>query len=184
MGKMVCFWVSFFLERKRRASTNCERWPLSWILKQCSEDHKAFDGNVGCCNWLWSSFCGCWIFHLTISVKKNIFPWKPLGCSSVLFGLASSVLHLMIFEKKNISSWKPLGSSLVLFRFGSICSPICVETCSTVFQFCTDVLGMVSNWSFYLCIWASLIAQLVKNPAVMQETLIGFLGQEDPLEKG
>ena len=31
--------------------------------------------------------------------------------------------------------------------------------------------------------WASLIAQLVKNPA-MQETLIGFLGWEDPLEKG
>ena len=32
--------------------------------------------------------------------------------------------------------------------------------------------------------WASLIAQLVKNPPVMQETLIRFLGWEDPLEKG
>ena len=30
--------------------------------------------------------------------------------------------------------------------------------------------------------WASLIAQLVKNPAV-QETRVQFLGQEDPLEK-
>ena len=29
---------------------------------------------------------------------------------------------------------------------------------------------------------ASLIAQLVKNP--MQETLVQFLGREDPLEKG
>ena len=29
-----------------------------------------------------------------------------------------------------------------------------------------------------------LIAQLVKNPPAMQETLVGFLGQEDPLEKG
>ena len=29
-----------------------------------------------------------------------------------------------------------------------------------------------------------LIAQLVKNPPVMQETLVGFLDQEDPLEKG
>ena len=124
-----------------------------------------------CCNWLWSSSCGCWIFHLTVSSKKkNIFPWKPLGYSSVLFGLALGVLYLMIFEKKNISSWKPLGSSLVLFRFGSKCSPICVETCSTVFQFCTDVLGMVSNWSFYLCIWASLTTRLVKNPPAMQET--------------
>ena len=31
---------------------------------------------------------------------------------------------------------------------------------------------------------ASLVAQLVKNPPVMQETLVQFLGQEDPLEKG
>ena len=30
---------------------------------------------------------------------------------------------------------------------------------------------------------ASLIAQLVKNPPAMQETLIQFLGREDPLEK-
>ena len=34
---------------------------------------------------------------------------------------------------------------------------------------------------FYL--WASLIAQLVKNLPAMQETLVRFLGQEDLLEK-
>ena len=32
--------------------------------------------------------------------------------------------------------------------------------------------------------WASLIAQLVKNPPAMQETPVQFLGQEDLLEKG
>ena len=32
--------------------------------------------------------------------------------------------------------------------------------------------------------WASLVAQLVKNLSAMQETLVRFLGQEDPLEKG
>ena len=31
---------------------------------------------------------------------------------------------------------------------------------------------------------ASLLAQLVKNPPAMQETLVRFLGWEDPLEKG
>ena len=31
---------------------------------------------------------------------------------------------------------------------------------------------------------ASLIAQLVKNPPAIQETLVRFVGQEDPLEKG
>ena len=32
--------------------------------------------------------------------------------------------------------------------------------------------------------WASLVAQLVKNLPAMQETLVRFLGWEDPLEKG
>ena len=32
--------------------------------------------------------------------------------------------------------------------------------------------------------WASLIAQLVKNLPIMQETPVQFLGQEEPLEKG
>ena len=31
--------------------------------------------------------------------------------------------------------------------------------------------------------WASLVAQLVKNPPAMQETPVQFLGREDPLEK-
>ena len=32
-------------------------------------------------------------------------------------------------------------------------------------------------------IWASLVAQLVKNLPAMQETWVQFLGQKDPLEK-
>ena len=32
--------------------------------------------------------------------------------------------------------------------------------------------------------WASLLAQLVKNQPAMQETLVWFLGQKDPLEEG
>ena len=31
--------------------------------------------------------------------------------------------------------------------------------------------------------WASLVAQMVKNPPTMQETQVQTLGQEDPLEK-
>ena len=33
-------------------------------------------------------------------------------------------------------------------------------------------------------VWASLIAQLVKNPPAMQETQVRSLGWEDPLELG
>ena len=32
--------------------------------------------------------------------------------------------------------------------------------------------------------WASLVAQLVRNPPAMQETWVRSLGWEDPLEKG
>ena len=32
--------------------------------------------------------------------------------------------------------------------------------------------------------WASLVAQLVKNPPAMQEAPVQFLGLGDPLEKG
>ena len=34
------------------------------------------------------------------------------------------------------------------------------------------------------CSWASLVAQLVKNPPAMLETPVRFLGCEDPPEKG
>ena len=41
-----------------------------------------------------------------------------------------------------------------------------------------------SRLFFFSFTFASLIAQLVKNPPALQETLVRFLGQEDPLEKG
>ena len=42
------------------------------------------------------------------------------------------------------------------------------------------------NVGYYcsLVIWASLVAQMVKNLPAMQETWVGSLGWEDPLEKG
>ena len=37
---------------------------------------------------------------------------------------------------------------------------------------------------FSFSLIASLVAQLVKDPPAMQETLVGFLGWEDPLKEG
>ena len=36
----------------------------------------------------------------------------------------------------------------------------------------------------YIFIWASPVAQLVKNPSAMWETWVRSLGWEDPLRKG
>ena len=38
--------------------------------------------------------------------------------------------------------------------------------------------------NIYIQFWAFLAGQLVKNPPAMQETLVQFLGCEDPPEKG
>ena len=35
-----------------------------------------------------------------------------------------------------------------------------------------------------ICIWASLVAQMVENPPERQETWVPSLGWEDPLEEG
>ena len=39
-------------------------------------------------------------------------------------------------------------------------------------------------YSKYNVTWASLVAQLVRNPSAMQETPVRFLGLEVALEKG
>ena len=39
-------------------------------------------------------------------------------------------------------------------------------------------------YRIYSYCWASLVAQLVKNPPAMQETWVRSLGWEDPLEEG
>ena len=36
----------------------------------------------------------------------------------------------------------------------------------------------------YICIWASLVTQMVKNLPAVQETWVRSLDWEDPLEKG
>jgi len=50
--------------------------------------------------------------------------------------------------------------------------------------FPTQETGLLNCRQILYYFGASLIAQLVKNPSAMQETLVRFLGQEDPLEKG
>ena len=50
------------------------------------------------------------------------------------------------------------------------------------------VIAFLPRSNHFLISWLQLFAvyitQLVKNPPAMQETVVRFLGQEDPLEKG
>ena len=47
-----------------------------------------------------------------------------------------------------------------------------------------NVKEQIEKLRKYICKWTSLVAQLVKHLPAMQETLVQFLGQKDPLEKG
>ena len=45
-----------------------------------------------------------------------------------------------------------------------------------------SIPGLERSSGERIYMWVSLIAQLVKNPPAMQETPLGFLDREDPLE--
>ena len=60
------------------------------------------------------------------------------------------------------------------------------KSCLNIWKFLVHMLlkpSVVDFEHYTASLQASLIAQLVKNPPAMQETLIQFLGREDPLEK-
>ena len=58
---------------------------------------------------------------------------------------------------------------------------VCVCVCV-----CTLMSSFLKTYKIQMLyrVWASLIAQLVKNPPAMQKPSVGFLGREDLLEKG
>ena len=48
----------------------------------------------------------------------------------------------------------------------------------------TDSFGTILFDPQFHHLWASLVAQLGKNPPALWQIWVGFLGWEDPLEKG
>ena len=76
-------------------------------------------------------------------------------------------MHLAWFQEKSQSSRQVQSASSALFP--GVKPVLYKQSLVVVFFFLHSLL---------------VIAQLVKNPPAMQETLVQFLGWEDPLEKG
>ena len=72
-----------------------------------------------------------------------------------------------------------LGRVITLFHFLGECNT--VLNLRFFFFFLNFLFCMVVY--IYMHMWASLVAQLVKNPLAMQETWVRSLGGEDPLQK-
>ena len=56
--------------------------------------------------------------------------------------------------------------------------------CDRWYFMCMNVTLKRIHWGTSLVVWASLVAQMVKNLPTIQETRVLSLGREDPLEKG
>ena len=88
---------------------------------------------------------------------------------------------LMALGSQVFSPWVPLG----------LASSLGQEFLMTMTSLFTDMAGNIS-WLKKILLsaplssayWASLVAQMVKNPPAMQETWVQSLGLEDPLEEG
>ena len=118
-----------------------------------------------------------WYQGLIEWVRKYHFKFSGRGCMQL-------VLYLPLTSGRNYC-WSHLGLEIFIYLFF-------VRFLKYKFSFFNKyrtIQVSIFSWVNYgiVCLyrnfWASLIAQLVKNLPVMQETPVWFLGQEDPLEK-
>ena len=130
-----------------------------------------FSNNKHC----WAFFFHVFISHLDVFFGKNVclglLPIFWLGC---LFFWCWAAWAAYIF-------WRVIlcqlfhSQLLSLILLSLICCLFILFTVSFAVQ------KLLSLIRFHL--WASLVAHMVKNPPIMQETPVQSLGWEDPLEK-
>ena len=119
--------------------------------------------------WVWSQVMWIWIWILPLEL------W--LWASYLTFLYLSSIICESCDSSSIISSYLQGISSKALHGYPSWQIPK-----SLIWN--NNTVSPPSPMVLQIQRAASLIAQLVKNLPAMQETLVWFLGQEDPLEKG
>ena len=105
------------------------------------------------------------------------------------FGSASSFFLDLFFHSSPVAYWAPtdLGSpafSVIPLPFHSVHGVLRERRLKWFVTPFPSGPRFVRALHHDLISWPSLIAQLVKNPPAMPETLVLFLGQEDSLERG
>ena len=88
---------------------------------------------------------------------------QSMGLQRVRHELATEQQQNMVQRKKTVKLYKASGKIS------------CLQNCPKITLTFAQAFPLLG---------ASLIAQLVKNLPAMQETLVQFLGREEPLEKG
>ena len=120
------------------------------------------------------------------SVISFCFPWKNilycslsvLTSSNALLYLQRLLLHSHTFKESAFCD-SPMGFPHSSVGKKSTCNAGDSGSIPGSGRSAGEGIGYPLQYS-----WASLVAQLVKNPPAMQETWVWSLGWEDPLEKG
>ena len=113
------------------------------------------------------------------SKESTDSPWRDMA----MYAVYHPQILLIKYYKKQESEWLDTWYRWIFCQTHHIQSVVLDNSGDSL-----NVSGLPKGSKCFLlpCFskWASLIAQLVKNPPTMQETLVRFLGWEDPLEKG
>ena len=141
--------------------------------------------------WLIYFAAGNFVPHYLPSPASFPYPLLSGSCLLALciYNSVSFLLSLLIFFLDSAYKWNhtvfvfiwlislsitPFGS-IHIVTYGKISFFLWLSNISSCIYVCVYM---------YMCIWASLVAQTVKNLPAMQETQIRSPGWEDPLEKG
>ena len=125
------------------------------------------------------------------TTERLHFHFQPVLGSPPLSQMPSSVGFILKFPRSELSSFYPCGQ-LPAHPVSSrhhyphcLLKKICVESIIFYYPRLPPILNCPSPLSIReLEKVASLVSQLVKNLPATQETLVWFVGWEDPLEKG
>ena len=112
------------------------------------------------------------ICHKVMEPDPMILVFWILSFKSA-FSLSYFTLIKLLFSSSSLSAIRAVSSAYL--RLLIFVSAILIPACDS------SIPALHVMYSAY---WDFLIAQLVKNPPVMQETWVWSLGWEDPLEKG
>ena len=105
---------------------------------------------------------------------QSLNHWTTRDVSLPYFWIAKKSLSFVLFPTS-----PSLPQVQLTFREKEETLSLWTHSIKAILKFPFEIL-----LTSFLQLRASLIAQMVKNPPAMQETLVQFLGPEDPLEKG
>ena len=150
-----------------------------------------------CFSSLFNQLCYCCCCYVASVMSDSVRPhrWQPtrLPCPWDSPSKNTGVGCHFLLQCMKVKSESEVAQSCLTLSNPMHCSPP-GSSVHGIFQarvlewvaiaFSANQLYWLAIWLWIFIIGGSLVAQLVKNPPAMQETLVWFLGQEDPLEEG